>query len=282
MAAKVGIQEITPTEALKLLEKNTGNRNVRQGRVEMYAADMKAGNWKLNGAPIIVNGTGAVLDGQHRLLACVMANKPFTTTVVSGVTNEAHKTIDTGLGRTMSDELRWQGEEHTAALAATLNLLWKLDDDSLTEPYPVASRAALSAYLKANPEVRRSVQMSQSQDARATKIRTTALAAVHYMLLREHGVEIADRFVDRVSAGTDYTRFDPCLTLRNYALSVAGNRALRPSSAHWLAVIVKAANAWLQGSEIKNLRWRRIGPGREGFPVLLTREDVGDLAGEEL
>jgi hypothetical protein len=46
------------------------NRDIRPQRVEEYAGEMRAGNWKdLLSDPITVTGDGQVLNGQHRLAA---------------------------------------------------------------------------------------------------------------------------------------------------------------------------------------------------------------------
>ena len=280
MAVEAEIVTITPAEALKLLEGNKNNRGLRQTRVSTYAADMASGNWKLNGTPIVKNGSN-IMDGQHRLHACVKAGKPFQTVIVHGVSADAHKTIDTGMARTMADEFKWAGEQHVASLAAAVNLMWRYDNDVLMDPAANASRSQLAAYLKANPGIRDSIPGGQ-KIGKETRIRTTALSCLHYMLTREHGAEVANRFYDRLEAGTDYAPYDPLLTLRNYATQVAGNKHLRPNATEWFALVIKAANAWLLGRELKNLRWRRVGSQREGFPVLLTREDVGDVTADEL
>lgn len=280
MAPAITIEDITPEQAVKMLEGNTNNRNVRNGRVEMYASDMASGNWKLNGVPIILNSKGGVLDGQHRLLACVRANKTFKTAVMRGVTEEAHKTIDVGLARSAADELKWRGEEYAAELAAVTHQLWRYDNDLVSKPQILASRAHILGYLKENPGVRDSIKYA-NRVGKALRIRSTTLAAVHYLMAREHGTAVANKWIDRIEAGTDYGEGDPCLALRNWAVNVAGTRT-RPTSVEWFAIIIKAANAFLIGRPVNNYSWRRVGAKRESFPSILTHDDTGDLHVDEL
>jgi hypothetical protein len=276
---KSEIRTITPEEALKILERNQNNRRVRQSRVETYARDMKAGRWKVNGVPLVFNSSGKLHDGQHRLLACVQAGKPFTTLVVWGVSDSAHSTIDTGMARTMADELRWQGETSAAELGAVLNLCWQYDTGVIMDPFRTPSRNDLLSYLRRHPNIRKSID--HHRPVRPLAIRGTAFAATHYLIAREHGDETADLFSLSVIEGTNYSEGDPCLMLRKYATTVAAKRTERPNTTEWFAVCIKAANAWLLGRPVHNLRWRRVGPNREKFPSIVTKEEAGDVLSSE-
>lgn len=48
----------------------------------------------------------------------------------------------------------------------------------------------------------------------------------------------------------------------------------------WFAITIKAANAFLTGTPVRNLRWRKLGPKRENFPTLVTKEDAIDVIEE--
>jgi len=83
--SRSGIYEITPAIAEGLLEQPGGrNRPLKKATVIRYAARMSRGQWRVSGEPILVGVKGNLLDGQHRLCACVEAGKPFTTTVLYG------------------------------------------------------------------------------------------------------------------------------------------------------------------------------------------------------
>jgi hypothetical protein len=60
----------THADQLGVLADPRYNRDIRPHRVEEYAAEMKAGNWRdLLSDPITVTREGQVLNGQHRLAA---------------------------------------------------------------------------------------------------------------------------------------------------------------------------------------------------------------------
>lgn len=278
MALTVETREITPEEALAILERNENNRTVRHNRVQQYARDMKSGKWRLNGSTILFNGSGKLIDGQHRLLACVVAGKPFTSIVISGLTDADHSTIDTGMTRTFSDELRWRGETRVASLAAVCLLGFTYDNDQPGKAGKTsASRAELISWLKKNPDVRESVLASNG--VKDLLIRESAFAITHYLVLREHGADAAAAFRNHLISGTDYGEGDPCLALRRWATTKAQVSALRPSTVEWFAICLKSANHFLRGQPIQQLGWKRLGAKRENFPAIVTREEaVGDYA----
>jgi len=121
------IETITPREATKLLEHNVeNNRPISDRHVQSLARDMKEGNWAENGETIKICPQGNVLDGQHRLWACITANKPFKTVVVRGV--DGLDTIDTNRPRTLANALHMRGYERAPKLSIALNTCWRWEN----------------------------------------------------------------------------------------------------------------------------------------------------------
>lgn len=106
---EITIEVITPEKAIYYLGRNIGNRGISKDRVTYYAEQMAKGEWKLNGCTIVLDENGYLLDGQHRLTACVVSKKPFETLVVRGVDHKAFATIDTGKPRNSSDVFKILG-----------------------------------------------------------------------------------------------------------------------------------------------------------------------------
>jgi hypothetical protein len=53
------------------------NRDINEGRVQAYRADMEQGKWWFTPDPVVVTDTGEIINGQHRLLAVEpLANRP--------------------------------------------------------------------------------------------------------------------------------------------------------------------------------------------------------------
>ena len=94
------IKTITPDLARELLKSNRSNRTVRQSTVDRYAELMKSGQWHFNGESISFDENGIVVNGQHRLMACIKANIPFQAVIVNGVKAEDSFLYDAGVNRT--------------------------------------------------------------------------------------------------------------------------------------------------------------------------------------
>lgn len=124
---------INPQMAKAMLANNQGNRAVMKRVVSKYAADMTDGRWALNGATIVVSPSGRILDGQHRLMACVEANVPFQAMIVEGVEEDAFKTIDGGTPRTAAVIASMHGITSgvaSAAGATSVLILQHYDSDT--------------------------------------------------------------------------------------------------------------------------------------------------------
>ena len=98
---------ITPNMAKELLRLNKGNRPIHKSNLEYLTRQMAGGHWVYNGAPIIMSSDGALLDGQHRLLACINADRAFVSDVTYGISREAFQTLDTGARRTPKPRSGW-------------------------------------------------------------------------------------------------------------------------------------------------------------------------------
>lgn len=117
----VRVQTITPETASRFLQMNTGNRRLRKNHVDRLAESMARGEWKMNGDAIRIGYDGKLVDGQHRLSACVKSGIPFESIVVSGIKNDVFDTIDKGMKRQVADSLYVQGEVNTPMLAGAMD-----------------------------------------------------------------------------------------------------------------------------------------------------------------
>jgi len=120
---QIEVKTITPEIAAVMLQSNPENRPVKQTHVQQLARDMAAGRWQLNGDAIRLNGDGSLIDGQHRLHACVISNAPFQSIVISGLPHEVRATIDGGVKRTYGDRLSMRNVPNANTVAAAITLM---------------------------------------------------------------------------------------------------------------------------------------------------------------
>jgi hypothetical protein len=114
---------ITPTVADSFLKNNKKNRRVRQLRVHQYAKAMRAGSWVHTGEAIMFDEDGNLINGQHRLLAIILANVSAWMYVVDDLPSDVRTVIDGNKPRTAADLLLYtrelpDGTQHAAILRA--------------------------------------------------------------------------------------------------------------------------------------------------------------------
>ncbi len=114
---------VTPDIALAWLTANVANRNLSKATVVKYANDMANGAWELTGDPIRFDIDGNLIDGQHRLHACILADTPFETSVIYGLDPHIQDVIDGGRARRAGDVLSIRGFTKSKAVAAVATLI---------------------------------------------------------------------------------------------------------------------------------------------------------------
>lgn len=113
---------VTPEIAAEWLKANTANRKISAKSKSQYARDMASGNWRVTGDPIRFDINGKLIDGQHRLKACVDSGVNFTTAVLYGLQPSDQIVIDTVRPRSAHDVLAMYGYKGTSLTAAMCRL----------------------------------------------------------------------------------------------------------------------------------------------------------------
>lgn len=97
------VETITPAIAEAYLQHNHANRHPNMALIKYYADQMKKGNWLLNGEAICFDENGDLTNGQHRLMAVIMAGVSIQTLVVRNTPEGSFATYDQGKKRTPGD-----------------------------------------------------------------------------------------------------------------------------------------------------------------------------------
>ena len=132
------LKKITPMIASNWLkrteERGFKNRKLSQSWAARLAKPMKAGEWLVNGEPIIFDKEGCVIDGQHRLMACIQSGVPFTSCVIEGVDRSTFHTIDCGRTRSAAQVLNIEGIKYYTAIASIIRGVNALRKKSYSSP----------------------------------------------------------------------------------------------------------------------------------------------------
>lgn len=262
---RLDVVTVTPTVAKEWLDANTKNRPVRQSRVLFYAREMREGRWRLNGEAVKWSRDGRLLDGQHRLLACIEAGVPFTTAVVFGLAEEVFATLDRGAKRTPGDNLALLGESNAELIAAALKKLVQMKRGVLFSYGPAAqvSPEEIIEALVQHPEIRDSVPFAR----KVGRLAPPSLTAFLHFLFAKRDKALADWFMDALGTGVGLQATHGVYHLRQRLERNLITKAKLPEK-EVAALMIKAWNAHVEGRKVKALRWRNTGDTPEGFPEI--------------
>lgn len=268
------IQIITPAKAQAMLAATTSkNRSLSKGIVSAYADDMSNGRWQENGESIILDDNGNVLDGQHRLSAIVISGVSQTMTVVSGVSPQCFKTIDTGRKRTNSDLLTIVGMKDARLLAAILAAVhtFKIRGEfkgtvNPSEPRLIKMSAGFDVVWHAErmmPLVLDSVSVAGKWSKKVpSKISPTLVGALHY-IFAEIDKDDSDSFFENLIGVTFGSENDPLRRLYEACTHRSRRDSLAMDARRSGAIFIKAWNIRRKNEECKFLRFYE----NESYPV---------------
>lgn len=271
LKAEVGIHVVTPNDAKGFLVANTGNyRNLSDHKVKKYAEDMRAGDWPLTSNGIAFNGDGRLIDGQHRLHACVLANVSFPTIILRYAPEGAEVATDTGMKRTFGHLLRSKEVKDANNVATLVRYVWAFDKGTLTHggQAQMTSHQGLEKY-NTDPEGFYEANLQGRRLKTHVGLRATAGAAAFYLTARKGGDASNDAyaFVDQMVEGTNLDPGSPVLALQKWTRSTL-RRVHVPNTTYQLAIVLKAMNAYREGVPVTMLAWKRGGDKPEPLPTV--------------
>jgi hypothetical protein len=214
-----GWHEISPAGAIEILEGRIKNRNLSEHVAEFYANSMKNNHWRKNGEPLIFDERCRLLDGQHRLRACILANLPFTSYCIFGVEASAFDTMDQGKTRGASDIATIRNMKNASLVAA----IAKLAISSKEGAEAVYSGNKLPNY-EVNSYLSRHVAELEAAATFINKYRskltsvvniTAALSGFVFYTARRQDEKLAMEFIEKLATGVGLEKGSPILALRN-------------------------------------------------------------------
>lgn len=258
---------VTPDKAKRYLANAAPNRNVRPQLVERYVADMQAGRWVFTADAIRFNKDGELIDGQHRLLACVEAGKSFRSLTVRGLDNSVMPQIDTGAKRSLADVLRLRGDTNVNQVAAAIVTDWRWEQGAPQQSslHPTIAESLL--WLDEHPDLREATRRAGFARSSPLRFPIGPTAAVIRRIAAKHDPEQVEKFLLALQFGADVADDDPRFRLRAWALGVNANSQVlsKPPAYFYHAMLIKAWNYWIAGKKVKLLTWK---PSVEDFPAL--------------
>lgn len=268
MSITTKVVTITPAYARELLGRNTQNRKISRTNYKTLVRAMVRDEWKLNGEAIKVDENGFILDGQHRLYACIEADKAFETLIVEGLPSDTQDTMDTGKSRSVADVLEIRGEKNTHLLAALIRRVYIYENHGLRQAlntgYDTTNHEVL-AYYETNKWIE-----SLTPDARrlATYAKIPAsLGGLLVYVLSKIDADDAAFFIEKLITGENLAANHPIYVLRRTLHQLHEDRKGTKGQPYLAAISVKAWNKFRDGETISILRWTPGGANPEEFPT---------------
>jgi hypothetical protein len=252
-------ETIFPDKAQKMLDHNDHNRNLRPSHITKLAGIMRKGQWELNGESIKLNGTN-VLDGQHRLKACIESDCAFTTLVIRGLPKHVQKSIDTGIIRTGVHHFEMEGESYPGLLAPTIAKIIA-HSQGLARIREGISNISLEDYLEENQDIR---EFSNHYGSTRQRLIPAAIAAASHYIFSRIEPEEADDFMGKVIDGIGLKQETPQLCLREKLIKDMTAKRRIPADVKF-ALTVKTWNLHRRGVKCKRIGFR-VGDKPEPFP----------------
>lgn len=264
---KTEVRTITPAIAAEMLKRNTGNRKLNDTHVKDLSNQMINGNWLFDGQPIRATDGGAILDGQHRLNAVIKSGISQQFLIISGITQDAFKVMDTGRLRNAGDVLGIKGYENPGNIAATTRLI-------MTHLNGINGRARTDVKLS-NTDILNFVEntpgivdicKSSTKYYRGFNnvLPVSHIGAWRY-IFNQKSVIGSKEFWSGVCFGLGLEDGSPMKVLRDVLIKDKMSKSslsLREKK----ALIFKAWNAYRLDKKIKFLRWNKE---QEKFPELI-------------
>jgi hypothetical protein len=255
---------LTPEAAALLLKNhNFKNRGIKKHQKYFLQRQIEGDTFVYNGETIIVGDNNQILNGQHRLTACVASGKAIEVLMVFGVPEAAFVTLDQCARRNGSDVLSIEGHRNCCILAGTLRQIDNYYKDSIGKargagPAGEEGRGDNSFALKLlerYPGVHESVAAM-----RAIRITPPSVACALHYLFSQVDADQAREFCEVVLNGyKPDTAYGPtgraAGMLREWLVRAAtGSKKTSP----WVIanVWIKAWNAGRTGDMPKLLNWK--------------------------
>lgn len=261
---------VTPSLAAKYLEANIMNRHANEPTVLHYANQMRKGDWKEDtGECIKISKEGVILDGQHRLMAVIKANKPIYFHIAMDMDKEVFDVLDTGKCRSAGDVFKIQGIKYATSTPAIINYyhLFKKEQyhKGIAKNGKLSNSQLLAMYEEKAEYWNAIVNKAETFSSSFSRVISSALFGGIYATLLDINPSKALPFLEQFSTGRNITN-ESIHVLRDKLIADRVSNS-KMSPALKMAFIIKTWNAFVTDRNLKVLRFDKV---KEDFPVFMS------------
>ncbi len=257
----VALRTIDPEMAEQILSTRKKNRAISMATVKLYTKFMREGHWVLNGQPIIF-ADNLLIDGQHRLSACVRTGIPLEVLVVELGDSSAFKTLDQGKRRNGADVLGIAGYTNTSVIFTAIGILEKIKRTGTLGYNQLGDSARV---VIGNHEIEAIANQYPNLDISATfaktfykslKVKPGPITALHYILKQTESEVVSfdddkksDEFMQILCTGLGLEKGNPILYFRNSLIKQMSEQ-LKISPHFIIRGGILTWNNWIKGKKI--------------------------------
>lgn len=245
------------------------NRRLRRAGADNYSRDITAGNWHgRNGETIKVTYTRVVADGQHRLEACIRADRAFETIVVFGVDLADQITMDIGLKRQFHDQLSMLGTPNAKALETTARWAWRWQRGARTRSgsaIPKPTELELRTFIEAAPHLAVATNWGLWAYRESERLAKPSVFSMGWLIFYAIDTLTAEVFLNAVATGDDIGGTHPAKAFRK-RMAKGGRREERLTEHEQLALLITAWNAFRADRSLQELKLPNNGLTPRNFP----------------
>lgn len=285
--AEVILETVTPAMASKWLQTMVNNRTLSQSKAIEYAISIDDDRWSVNGETIKFDAEGRLFDGQHRLQACVLADKPFKTYVAYGISDtDAFSTVDVGKNRSHGDVFSIAGYPSCNLASGAALLVYQYKNKhfgpggSINRRYTKGSKDILKKLDRlpvkgatvtkeellnfAAPFKERLIAAVRfAENVKTKKMLSSGMVAGCYFLFCEKSEDDAKRFFMDLSEGVWLSGSDSVYWLRERLMTNMAN----PNKLQRGAILTLVFKAWNKRRANEKTKTLKLVEGEE-FPVI--------------
>lgn len=257
---------ITPEEALKLLEGNNRNRNISQAHVAKLARSMESG-WKINGQSVKVSKTGKIIDGQHRLWACVEAGVSFQTLLVEGLDDDAFDSLGDEKARSAADSFAYNKVKNANAVSSAMTLLWFYLKHGLCQMTNSNLAPTKQELWQLYSDGNEGICEFASRSGKFKKLLMPSAVTFFWYVFDAIDHQRANEFFEQLEYGVGTGKDRELLPIYHLKRRLEQDRDSKKKlpKEHKLALVIKAWNLHMSGTTTRLLRWNST---EEDFPKI--------------
>ena len=268
---------MTPPLARKLLGTMVNNRNIKKRSLSKIVEDIKSNQWvSNNGESIKINSQGRLLDGQHRLQAIIETNKPLELYITFNCDIDSINTVDTGSSRSLTNVLKINNIKYYNTIGSIIQSESVIMSGSSIRN--ISNATKVKGYPRVVDLVKNNLEYLYFICKESDKLKvkfpliTSSFYSKYFNIFYKIDKEICFDFFRKLTTGEDCDA--PIFLLRQILIKDSSKSVKKMSLKEKEALFIKCWNHYVDGTELKTLRWQA---NSEDFPKVKRLEHIKNL-----